>query len=54
MAPRRSSSDGMVAGMWSLVGGRVKFDPFEPLARSAKRELEEEAAELEAFCRSSP
>jgi hypothetical protein len=41
--------DGLVAGMWSADNGRVVAEPFEPLSRSAKRELEDEAARLESF-----
>jgi serine phosphatase RsbU (regulator of sigma subunit) len=44
--------DGAVAGTWSYERGRVEVEPFERLARSAQRELREEAAraagELEA------
>jgi hypothetical protein len=45
--------DGFVAGTWSLDGGRVRLAPFEPLPKPARRELEEEAARLEAFVRAS-
>jgi hypothetical protein len=41
--------DGLVAGIWSVDGGRVVIESFEPLSRSARRELEDEAARLEAF-----
>jgi hypothetical protein len=40
---------GVVAGTWTLEGGRVRAEPFSPLPRSARRELAEEAARLEAF-----
>ena len=41
--------DGLVAGVWRVENGRVALEPFAPLSRSAKRELEEEAGRLEAF-----
>ena len=41
--------DGLVAGTWSVVKGRVAFAPFAPLSRSVRTELEEEAGRLEAF-----
>jgi Winged helix DNA-binding domain len=41
--------DGQVAGTWRYDDGRVVLDPFEPLPRSARRGLEEEAAWLAAF-----
>jgi DNA glycosylase AlkZ-like len=41
--------DGSVAGMWRVEGGRVLVEPFAPLARSARRDVEEEAERLEAF-----
>jgi len=43
--------DGFVAGTWSLVDGRVQLEPFAPLPRRAKREVEDEAARLEGFLR---
>jgi hypothetical protein len=45
--------DGFVAGTWSLGDGRVRLEPFAPLPRSARREVEEEAARLEAFLRAA-
>jgi DNA glycosylase AlkZ-like len=45
--------DGFVAGTWSLDGGRVLLAPFSPLPRTARRELEDEAARLQAFVRAS-
>jgi hypothetical protein len=45
--------DGFVSGIWSLDGGHVRLEPFAPLRRSARRELAEEAARLEAFVRAS-
>ena len=41
--------DGSVAGMWRVEGGRVLVEPFAPLTRSARRDVEEEAGRLEAF-----
>ena len=45
--------DGFVAGTWSLEDGRVRLRLFAPLPRSARRELEEETARLEAFVRAA-
>jgi hypothetical protein len=41
--------DGLVAGTWKVVKGRVELEPFAPLSRAAQRELEDEAGLLEAF-----
>jgi hypothetical protein len=41
--------DGAVAGTWRHQDGRVELEPFEPLARSTRRELEDEAERLAAF-----
>jgi hypothetical protein len=41
--------DGSVAGTWRYEKGRVRIDPFDPLPRSIRRELEEEAEPLAAF-----
>ena len=42
--------DGIVAGSWSSdKRGRVTTAPFAPLPRSARREVEDEAARLEAW-----
>ncbi len=41
--------DGFVAGIWRVENGRVALEPFAPLSRSARRELEDEAGRLEAF-----
>ena len=41
--------DGVVAGKWRADGGRVVLEPFAPLPRTARRELEDEARRLEAF-----
>jgi hypothetical protein len=40
---------GTVAGTWRHEGGRVLWEPFEPLPRVARRELEDEAKGLAAF-----
>ena len=41
--------DGFVAGMWRAENGRVEVEPFAPLSSSDRREVEDEAARLEAF-----
>jgi hypothetical protein len=41
--------DGQVAGTWRFEGGRVKVEPFAPVPRAARRELEDEAKRLAAF-----
>ena len=41
--------DGVVAGIWRYEDGRVKTEPFAPLPRAARRELEEEGRRLAAF-----
>jgi hypothetical protein len=41
--------DGYVAGSWRVEKRRVVAEPFEPLPRAATRELEDEAARLEAW-----
>jgi hypothetical protein len=43
--------DGVVAGTWRVEEGRVKVEPFEPLARGVRREVEDEAARIAAFVR---
>jgi winged helix DNA-binding protein len=43
--------DGLVAGTWRFRDGRLTTAPFAPLPRAAKRELEDEAARLEAWLR---
>ncbi|MGH8870986.1 MAG: winged helix DNA-binding domain-containing protein [Acidimicrobiia bacterium] len=40
---------GVVAGIWKQDGPRVKLEPFAPLPKAARRELEEEADRLAAF-----
>jgi Winged helix DNA-binding domain len=41
--------DGAVAGTWRHERGRVELEPFEPLPRATRRELEDEAERLAAF-----
>jgi hypothetical protein len=41
--------DGFVAGLWRQDGGRIVLEPFSPLPRGAKRELEAEADRLAAW-----
>jgi len=41
--------DGFVAGAWRVEDGRVAVEPFAPLSRSARRDVDEEAGRLEAF-----
>jgi hypothetical protein len=41
--------DGFVAGIWRVDGGRVALEPFEPIPRTARRELEAEASALAEF-----
>jgi hypothetical protein len=41
--------DGVVAGIWRVDEGRVVLEPFERLSAAARREVEDEAARLEAF-----
>ena len=41
--------DGVVAGLWSYKDGKVTTEPFAPLPRVVRRELEDEAARLAAF-----
>ena len=41
--------DGQVAGSWRFEKGRIELDPFEPLKRSDRRQLEAEAKRLAAF-----
>jgi hypothetical protein len=43
--------DGYVAGVWRAEKGRVVTEPFAPLPRQARRELEEERSRLEAWLR---
>ena len=41
--------DGEVAGTWRHEGARIHLKPFEPIPRTARRELDEEATALAAF-----
>ncbi|MGN6799701.1 MAG: DNA glycosylase AlkZ-like family protein, partial [Gaiellaceae bacterium] len=41
--------DGFVAGIWRVEKGRVVTEAFAPLPRTAKREVAEEAARLQAW-----
>ncbi|HEY2310093.1 MAG TPA: winged helix DNA-binding domain-containing protein [Gaiellaceae bacterium] len=41
--------DGFVAGLWRVERDRVRVEPFGPLPRAARREVEDEAARLEAW-----
>jgi hypothetical protein len=41
--------DGRVAGTWKHDGKRVVTEPFVPLSRSARKDLEDEAERLTAF-----
>jgi len=43
--------DGLVAGIWSFKRGRVTTEPFAPLPRTVRRELEDEAGRLAAWLR---
>lgn len=41
--------DGLVAGTWRVANGNVVVEPFEPLSRTTRRQLDDEAGRLEAF-----
>src|SRR4249919_2416155 len=41
--------DGLVAGVWRVERKRVVTEPFTPLPRTVRRELDDEAARLEAW-----
>jgi hypothetical protein len=43
--------DGFVAGTWRRDGKRVVLEPFGPLPRSARRQLDDEVGRLEAWLR---
>lgn len=43
--------DGVVAGLWRHRDGKVETEPFAPLPRAVRREVEYEAARLRAFLR---
>jgi hypothetical protein len=41
--------DGAVAGTWRYEQGRIRLDPFERIARTVRKELNEEGERLAAF-----
>ncbi|MEA2669705.1 MAG: hypothetical protein QOJ33_2639 [Chloroflexota bacterium] len=41
--------DGAMAGTWRVEGGRVELKSFEPIPKSVRREVDEEAKRLAAF-----
>jgi Winged helix DNA-binding domain len=41
--------DGVVAGLWSHADGKVTVEPFAPLPRTVRREVEDEGRRLAAF-----
>jgi len=41
--------DGFVAGTWRATDAKLALEPFAPLSRAVRRELDEEAGRLEAF-----
>jgi hypothetical protein len=41
--------DGSVAGSWRLVNGKVRLEPFAPLPRAVRRELDDEGLRLAEF-----
>lgn len=41
--------DGRVAGTWRYEDGRVQLEPFEAIAMTTRRELDDEAERLAAF-----
>jgi hypothetical protein len=41
--------DGFVAGVWRAENGRVVTEAFAPLSRTARGDLDEEAARLGSF-----
>jgi hypothetical protein len=41
--------DGFVAGRWRYERGKVELEPFDPLPRRGRRELEDEAKRLAGF-----
>ena len=41
--------DGAVAGSWRYEGGGIELEPFEPLPRRVREEVEAEARRLAAF-----
>jgi hypothetical protein len=43
--------DGFVAGLWRKEPGRIALEPFAPIGRAARRELEDEARRLAEWLR---
>ena len=43
--------DGFVAGLWTVEDGRVELEPFEPIPRGVRQELDAEAKALAEFHR---
>jgi len=43
--------DGTVTGTWRVESGRVELKPFEPIPKSGRREVDDEAQRLAAFFR---
>jgi hypothetical protein len=43
--------DGFVAGSWRFRNGEVEIEPFSPLPRSVRRDLDDEALSLARFLR---
>ncbi|HUZ15339.1 MAG TPA: winged helix DNA-binding domain-containing protein [Gaiellaceae bacterium] len=43
--------DGFVAGLWRVEKSRVRVEPFAPLPRAWRRQVDEEAARLEGWLR---
>lgn len=41
--------EGSVAGIWRWADASVQLEPFGPLEREVRRELDEEAERLAAF-----
>jgi hypothetical protein len=41
--------DGVVAGLWRAKRARIELEPFAPLPRTARRELDDEARRLASF-----
>ena len=41
--------DGLVAGSWRLTNGKIQLEPFAPLPRSVRRELDDEGRRLASF-----
>lgn len=44
-------ADGFVAGLWRQEGDRIVLEPFAPLPRTARRDLEDEASRLAVWLR---